>query len=369
MTWEAKANILREMYAKGAEDLTIRSRLTLKWMESRGRFVPNCSAQYMNEPVKKGEPTVRARSESSVVIFDRHSIWDKPRQGYRGYIATDSLPWEEYLEFQGEEALVRRYERMLPNLDGALRNNIHEDLYIDGSATGNTTKIEGLDTAMGHTAGSTAADDLVAYPGNTYRGILCTPGQNGSWSTDLSGSNWPCNALESDWPYGKGSAEYDYWAPILPKVDSTSWAKGSSWAENCAEVLRQTGSWLRLLADTTGNELLFCSDGKMNTEFKEYMEAKNRHLMPLPSAVDLGFPEVLSFEGMGVHAEYGIPANTGYVWNFEHAELCFQTPSLFASFGPNWSDTEFAYLCAMAFRGNLVIKPKFFAKLYAFSTS
>jgi len=367
MGWEAKANILREAWQKKAEDLTVRSRLTLKWMESRGRFVPNCSAEYINKPVKRGEPTVRQFAESTVITFDRHSLWDKKRASYRGYIVSDSLPWVEKLEAQGEEAMVRRFAEMLPNMESSLRNDIHEDLYIDGGASGNEQKIEGLDTAAGHSAASTADADLVAYPNDTYHGIVCTPGQLGTWSSDLS--TYPCNALGTDWPDGKGSSDYDYWAMILARVGSTSWASGTSWSENCEEILRRVSSWLRLLSDTTGSELLFVSDGRMNTQFKEKMAARNYHLVPLPSAVDLGFPDVLNFEGIGIHAEYGIPADTGYVWNFEKAELCFQTPSLFASFGPTWEVSEFAWLTVLAFRGNLMFTPKFFAKIGTFTAS
>lgn len=367
MSWEAKVALLREEYKKGAEDLTVRSRLALRWMESRGRFIPNAGAEYANESVQKAEPLVRTRGESSNVIFDRHSLWDKARQSYRGYYATDSMPWEEKLELKDDVTILNRYAEMLPNLDKSIRNRLHKGLYIDGGASGNESEIEGLNSFCGHSAANTAAADLIAYPNDTYREILCTPGQSGTWTEDLSTK--PNAALAKDWPYGEGDPDWDYWAPRLVRVGSTSWADGATWAVNCEEVLREVISWSTLLADTTGTELVFISDGRMNTQFKAKMASRNYQLLPLPSAVDLGFPQVVNFEGLGIHSEFGISADTGFVWDFEHCELIFQTPSLLESWGPEWVTAEMAWIVLMAFRGNLRCKPKFFTKIGTFATS
>lgn len=365
MSWEAKVNIMREEWNKGAEDLTIRNRLAFKWLESRGRFVGNAGGEYAKETIKRSEPTVRTRGESSVVVYDRNSLWDVARQSYRGYIAADSMPWEEALELKTDVAIVNRYAEMLPNLDKAIRNKLHGHLYCDGNASDNIGNIEGLDTFCAYDSTKTAAADLVAYPNATYREISCTPGVTGDWT---SGLGTPPNAsLAKDWPYGSGDAEFDYWSPRLVRVNSTSWDAGTAWTSNCEEVLREVLSWSMLLTDTTGTELVFISDGRMNTQFRSFMSSRNYHLPPFPPAVDLGFPQVLNFEGLGIHSEFGITADTGYVWNFEHAELVYQTGTLLPSWGPKFHEDKMAWLTSMAFRGTLRCKPKFFSKIADFT--
>ena len=367
-SWEGKVATLRERYQTGAEDLTIRNRLALKWLESRGRIVTNCSAEYTNESVQKAEPPVEAHGEAGVIDFARHNLWDQARMGWRGYVATDLMYEQEKMEAKGDVVLVNRYAKIMDHLTKGLRNQIHNDLYINGGASGNTLKIEGLQTALNSTTSTTAAADKYAGNTGTYRNISTIPFQEGSWSSDLTTS--PNTSYAVDWPDGTGNSECDYWTGKLVKTNGTGWGTGSgSWEEECESILSEVNVTMHNLANTTGSELVFISDGRMNTQFKAKMRARNYHLMPLKSAVDLGFPEVLSYEGLGIHYEYGIDANRGFIWNFEHTELCSLAPSLLFSRGPDYAMELLAWRFLIGFYGNLKISPKFFAHFYPFATT
>ncbi len=366
-SWEGKVATLREAYEKDAEDLTVVERLELSWMESRGKIVTNASAEYVNTTVKKAEPPVEGHAEAATIDFSRRNLWDQARQGWRGQVATDLMYRHERMEAKGDIVIVNRFSKMLANISTSLRHRLHEDLYCDGGTAANALKIEGLRTFTGHSTANTEAADKVAYPSDTYRNILCSPGQEGTWSEELETS--PNAALDSDWPDGQGSSEYHYWTPLLLKSDSTQYGDGGGWDEECEEILTDLNLWMRLIRDTSGSELVLATDGRMNAQFKSKMRARNYHLMPLKAAVDLGFPDVLNYEGMGIYASYALPANTGIVWNFEHVQLASVAPTLLFSDGPDWSIEKQAWLVLMGFYGNLISVPRYFAEIQAFATS
>jgi len=365
-TWETKVATLIERTVKGAEDLTIVERLELAWLESRGRIETDQSGETVKRSVQKSEPPAEGHAEGAVIDFAPRALWDQAEYGWRGYVATDLMYRQEEMQAKGDVVIVNRFASMLDNLTKAVKNHLHLDLYCDGGASGNEAFLEGVRTFTGHTAGSTAASDKIAYPGDTYHEILCTPGQEGDWS---AAGTAPNAALASDWPDGQGDSEWHYWTPILAKTDSTAFGDGGGWAEECEEIMTDVNLWMRLVRGTSGSEMLLATDGRMNAQFKAKMRSKNYHLAPFKQALDLGFPDVLNYEGMGVYATYALPANTGIVWNFEKVTLYSVAPTLLYSDGPTWSTEKQAWLVLVGYHGNLDFTPRYFAELGAFTAS
>ena len=364
MSWEGKVATLADRYTKGAEDLTVRSRLLLKWMEQQGRIVTNCDAEYTYYSVLKGEPPIEGHAEAGVINFDRRNLWDRAKLGWRGYVGTDLMYEQEKMQAKGDVVIVKRYARIFPNLTNGMRNKMHKHLYCDGDASGNEMFIQGVDTFCG-TGGTTTSADKIQTASDTYFGISTALGQDGTWSEGLTTS--PNATLDKDWPHGEGDPDYDYWTPKLINTTSTAWG-ASTWEENCEAVLRETVGWMSLLNDTSGQELVCMMAGHMLTELKAKFAARGRDMLPHPVGRDLGFPQVMNFEGLAIHSEFGIPVNTGFVWNMEKVDLCSLAPSLLFRRGPQYDIHELAWLFLIGFYGNLRIKsPKYFAKLYPYA--
>lgn len=372
MSWEGKVATMMDQYIKGQEDLTVRENIALAFLKSNGRIVTNCNAEHAYFSVKKARPPVEAYAEAGVINFAPRALWDQAKLGWRGYIATDQVNFHETLENKGDVTIIKRSGVIMENLTEAVTDNFATDLYIDGNATGNTMKIQGFGTFCGaHTSyDTTGADvaDLVALPDDTYFDISTLPGVEGSWSDDLT--THPNAHLATDWPEGHGDSEYDYWSPKLVNWGSTTWGNsGATWTLNCVDALRRTAQWLRLTnGAAAGNDLICIMAGHMMSDFKGVQDSLKQIALPHQKATDLGFPEVLNFEGMGLHTEFSVPANTAYVWNFKKVELCSLYKSLLFRFGPTWVLEKLAYLYLVGFYGNLRFKsPKFFAKLYPYA--
>lgn len=364
MSWEGKVATLADRYKKGAEDLTIRSRLALKWLEKQGRIVLNCDAEYTYFAVQKAEPPVEGHAEAGVINFGRRNLWGQAKVPWRGYVATDMMYRQERMEAKGDVVLVNRYARIMEHLAEATRNRLHKDLYIDGNASGNENFIQGLNSFCGYTSGSTVAADKIAFPNDSYFGLSTNLATDGTWTSALGTS--PNAVVATDWPDGDGDAEYDYWTPKLINTVSSEFG-ASTWSENCETCLRQAVSWLSLINGTSGSELVCIMAGNMMTDLKEKFAARNRQILPHKTATDLGFPQVLEFEGLALHQEFGVGADTGFIWNMEKAELCSLAKSLLFRDGPGWDIKEQAWLFLLGFYGNLRVKsPKYFAKLYPY---
>lgn len=374
MSWEGKVATMMDKYIKGQEDLTVRENICLAFLKSLGRIVTNCNAEHAYFSVKKARPPVEAYAEAGVISFAPRALWDQAKLGWRGYIATDQINYHETLENKGDVTIIKRSGVIMENLTEAVTDNFATDLYVDGNASGNTMKIHGFESFCGAdtTYDSTGADvaDLVAKPSDTYFDISTALGVDGSWTTGLATK--PNANVATDWPEGSGDSEYDYWSPKLVNWGSTSWGNsGATWALNCVDSLRRTAQWLRLTNGAqAGSNLICIMAGHMMSDFKGVQDSLKQIALPHQKATDLGFPEVLNFEGLGLHTEFAVPVNTAYVWNFSKAELCSLAPKLLFRFGPTWVLEKLAYLYLVGFYGNLRVKsPKYFAKLYPYAVA
>ena len=369
-SWEGKVAIMMDDYIKGQEDLTIRQNLFLSFLKSLGRVVTNCSAEHAYFTVKKSRPPVETYAEGNVISFAPRALWDQAHLGWRGYISTDKITLHENMENKSNVAIVKRSGEIMENLTEGVTDNFATDLMIDGDASGNTSKIQGVDTFMDDDSSNTVVGDIVAYPEGSYFGISLLPGQDGSWTSDLATS--PNTHLATDWPEGHGSPEYDYWTPKLPNWSSTNWGTGlQTWQANGPVSLRRTAQWLRMTnGANAGENLIAMMAGHMLTDLKEGWDSLGRVLLPHKKATDLGFPEVMNYEGLGLHADFSVPVNTCYILNFTKLELCSLWKSLLFRFGPTWVLEQLSYLYLVGFYGNLRTKsPKYHAKLKNFKSS
>lgn len=361
-------NATAPKYFRGASDLTFRRRLWLALLMESGRVVYNESSTECNWDVEFSEPEVRQYGDAGDQVFNEHDAYRQLTLDWRGYTATDRLTKKKQLMNRSPHAIVNLYRTKSDKLIKSLRHKFCAEMYIDGNAANNDNRLHGIESFMGDD-GATVAGDLVANPSDTYAGKnTALADEGGSWSTDLAAADRPNATIATDWPYGNGDTEYDYLAPKLLNYSSTSWnSGGTTWLENCEEVLRASSVWCASLSGDESMPMCHLLSPKLFQDFQNFQAARNRILIPHRMAEDLGFSKQLNFEGAIVKFEFDTPANTGYGLSIEEMELGCLQDQLFVPDGPEWDIKTKGYLFEAGFFGNLRFQPKHFSKYDAYA--
>ncbi len=368
--WSGIVSAAAPEFVKGSLDKTMRKRLWMSLLNARGLVSTGVDGSYESHyDVDYREPPVESFGYGGQANYEPRDYLKRAEKTWRGYLATDEMHVKEYTQLaHSSHNLVNRYNRAVPKLIKGMQNKFGREIYTDGSASGNEDRFEGLETFM-TTGGTTTAADLIATPDDTYHNLATDLNQGGTWTSDLATK--PNAALGFDWPEGSGDSEFDYNSPILAKTDSSSWGSGDSdWATQCIVTTRRVAQWLRMSAGLDGDTILLMLAGQMMTEFKTALDERVRVITPHKEAEDLGFPDVLNFEGVGVQSEWGVPVNTGYMVAIDNMKLDFITDEMIVTAGPDAMDKD-----AMSWKfnaysfGNFTFSPKHTAKLYPFATT
>lgn len=371
--WIGVVNTTTKKFIKGAADNTMRKRLLFAMLRKRGLVVTGGSGTSFQWQVEFDQPEVQQKGSGLGRTFIGHDAFRQMELDWRGNEATDVMAEKDKLMNSGDEALVKLYSTKMSRLMKATKDYISAALYADGNASGNENQWMGLESFLNFT--TPAASDLIATPDDSYAGRNTDLGdQSGSWSSDRGSGNYPNATLANDWPFGTGSTRYDYLSPIGTNWSSSNWGTGSTaWIDNCLRASRQTIDWLSTLRGDDGKPSLCLLNNELLTDFKNALEAKQRVIVPHKESEDLGFPEVIQFDGVGFQSEYNCPANSAYFLNMrgegEYANMKMRVlgPELFISRGPTYDVKEDGYLYALTCFGNLQFNPRFFAKMKNFA--
>jgi hypothetical protein len=374
--WAEIVNVTTRKYLKDKQDLTMRKRLFLAMLDSRGGISYNHSGDALEWPVESIQPPVEAYADGGRINYAPREKFKRLKVDWRGYTATDAMTEKQKLMNKGAEALVNRYAELVPGLDKAMRATFATELYINGYGTGNQDRLHGLESFMAKDPGYTeVVADRVVPPLQAY-GEQSTKLRSigGTWSSDLLAAARPITNdstnYATDWPDGAGSSEYDYLSPKLINWASSGWNTSSAtWEANGERSLRMAISWVTALAGEEGKPDLCLMTTPMFADFKNKMSGKMVVNVPHAEAQDLGFSDVLNFDGVAVTSEFGCPSNTAYVINLNQMELRSLASELFVNKGPDYDPETLSYLFLIYYFGNMTFQPKYFAKLYPYKAS
>lgn len=373
--WVGVVTAAAPKYLQGAVDLTIRKRLILAMLERRGLITTDYLGSHEERfDVDWKDAPIESYGDGATVVYSRRDYLKQAAFDWRGYIGTDLMTLKEMeMAKPGPHVLVNRYKRILPKLTKGLRKQIGLEFYVDGYAAGNENRFCGIESFCGADTSydSTGADvaDIIAKPSDTYFGLSTAVHQGGTWSANLTTK--PNANIAYDWPEGEGSPEFDYWSPKLYNWGSTTWLGGSdtTFVKNGPVCLRTMIQHLSLASNVESASLYCVMAGHLLRDFKTAMDTYKQTVLPHPEARDLGFPDVLNYEGLALQAEFGVPVNTFYACNVDTTELCIISPKLINSKGPFWDPDSFSWKFAVYTFGNFKFLPKNCAKGYPYATS
>jgi len=365
--WSGLVKAVAPTYLKDVQDNTYRDRYIMGMLKKRGRIKHNCTGRTMEWKVRYKEHEPESYSDMSTLDFQRHDQWKALTMDWVGYYVTDAMSELEIETLGGDTEIVNRYKEIMPNLTSSLSNDFAGELFIDGGASGNENRIDGIETFLGDD-GNTVVGDRFANPSDTYGGQSTALGNaGGTWSSDGTAPN---ATLGNDFPNGSGPAHYDWNSPKLLNWSSNAWGTSSvDFDDNATRVIRQAIRWCQRTGGSDGALDMFLLADNLFFEYQNALETKQRIIVPHKESEDLGFSGVLNQEGVALYTDFDVPTNVGYGLNLNQMHLKTLTSQLFTPKGPDFDIKQLAYLFACGFWGNVSYNPKFFCKIKNYAAS
>lgn len=354
--WIGVVTNTAKQYLKDAVDETMRNRLFLAMLRQKGRISYGHSGYDLNWNVEYDQPLTRDYGDGDDLLFPNHNAFVQASLDWGGAVATDRITEKQRLMNRGNLAIINLFGTKMSRLVKAMTDSFGGELYKDGNATGNELKIDGLETFFG--TGTTVAADIVAQPSDTYAGLSTALGNyGGSWTT--SGGN-------SVWPTGTGSAEYDFWSPLIVDYGNAAFnASSDNWRNNCVEALSygitHSASKNKQAGGTPDVILL---ENELFRVLKDVQQAKQQ-VNITPGGGDglwsMGFKDVIYHDGVEVTSEYGVPVGVGYGIPLMALELRSMQKTMFDTESDPEISTR-ATRFVVDFLGNLKCNPRPFVK-------
>lgn len=367
-TSEAALEVVRTTapkFWKGESDNTFRLRMIPHLLDKYGLVEYNADIGHAGVwTVKFDEPTVTTFTNRADVNFDASQVYEQLTVDTVAIKATDSLSLHEFKQNSTGPQIVNLFQRKSENLSVSVRNQFCADFYNDGYT--NTGRFKGLES-MFYNPGTTTAADIVVKPGASYGGLsVALAAKGGAWSA-VSGTA-PNASVATAWPFGTGASRYDYLAPVHLNTSSTGWTNGTSWENNCEEVMRYMAA---AQMHRCGKERKAMSpfvhllSATLYRQTMQYFSYRNQQMVEVKSGVDLGLPAIVNFEGSWLTTDYNTPDGTGYYLCPEMMEFFTPDGQLYNPEGPKWETSSQAYLYIVTTFGNPRFNPKFFGKYSA----
>jgi hypothetical protein len=378
-------------YMRTIIDETVRERYWLANMMRYGRFSYNNTGSAMVWNFLYKQIPVTAQVRPTNIIFPDGVYSDMLTLPWRGYFTTESIHYDDLRLNGGPERILDMSGLKMNAMSSSIKAKIAGELYVNGDATGNEDRFHGMGTFQKFGGTCLVGDKIkVPDPSGTYAGkSIALAGLGGTWSAD--GSTFPNAALGRDWPYGSGTSEYDALSTLGVNYTSTSWTGTNTWVSTLEKVMRWTkaalirrgamerdsvepkripGTPKDSIETVTGTPpLVNMLSGEMYQDVMNYFTGRNQQWVPLPSAVDLGFPDVINFDGMGIATDFDVPYGQGYLMSFGNMEIRSTYNDFIHAEDPVNKIEEQRILYLMRIHGNMRFRPKCFATYRAFAAS
>ena len=342
-------------------------------LEANGRISYNHGGEGFDWPVQYRTHSVEGNTGQTARNFQARNLWKIANLEFRGYQATDTMYYKEFLSNRGEEGIVKVYDQFVERITTSVKQALGVEYYVDGNATGNETSWHGLETLFptastaqtinstvaGAVARTANAADLVYHPNGTYAGINVTPGNYGG--ENESGKTWPDGIADS---------EFDFWSPIILNANSThadvKTGATAGWAVNGVELMR----WALIHAQRNS-----AMDGQITNvicsrdyyrKFLNLIDDKERIVITGENSLRaLGFKNVVVFDGIEVSWEVGVPSSQAYGLNYNQIELLSMDSMLLRSEGPEYDIYTQAFNAVVSTLSNMKFRsPRNFFKIY-----
>lgn len=352
-------------HVREVEEVMLRNFQFGALLESAGRVNYRNGGRGFDWPVQYRLHDVEGNTGQTTRNFVQKNLWKRAYLGYRGYQVTDSMYHREFLENTGEHAIVKVWDNFVERLMTSMKQKLATEYFVNGDESGNEESWQGLETlfktdgSLDSTAGTrndvVASDDYVAWPSGTYAGLEMELGE-------YQGEN-ESGAI---WPDGLADPEYDFWTPLIVMYTSSLFGgTADTFAAQGDEAMRFAIIHSQRNLQMDGQVTNIWLNRTLFMQLKNLFDAKEE--IPISSEHSLralGFTNVISFDGVEVSWEAGIPSGVGYGVNINHVELKGMEDTLLRSEGPVYDIHTQSYNAVVSTLSNLKFaSPRNFFKL------
>ena len=128
-------------------------------LESNGRVNYNNTGVGFDWPVQYRLHTVEGNTGETARNFVRKNLWKVANQEFRGYQATDSMFYREFLENKGPEGIIKVYDNFADRIMTSVKQSLGTEYYVDGAASGYEQSWHGLESMF--TIDSSGTDQTI----------------------------------------------------------------------------------------------------------------------------------------------------------------------------------------------------------------
>lgn len=355
--WIRIINTTTQRYMPGEIVNTLKRYKISAMMMERGRIKMNASGRFLEQEVEYLQADMQGAGDMEVASFGRVNRWKKATLPWRGYMLTDAISDFEIQQNRGVEALVKIAGGMIKRLMKDANQRINLEFFVDGNAAGNEKRWHGINSFMGVSGAS--ASQPIGVSNDTYADLSTALGNYGG---NFNGS----------WPVGNGDTQYDFWTPLIVDYESAvaapaGWAATTkTWPNTCEEALRYgiTHAGRNKSASMDAYLDIVTLQTDMYRQFLEKYSTKERLVVTKgdkKGLYDLGFRDVVHFEGVEITPDNAVPPTEGYGWNFSEVTLECLFGQLFETETDNDITTS-SMRYKLKHYGNLMFNPVAFVK-------
>lgn len=281
---------------------------------NKGDYLIRWKPQYKRSTITAGPANPASRT------FPQRNFWKEATLPWREYHAGFSMEKFEKLANKGPG----KYFDLLQERTQTEVESFAEDMalrcYYDGNATATDQDLHGLESWTGHT-GECLTGVPFADPEDTFAGLsTALANYGGSWSAP-TGKSWPVGSSTTP--------QYYFWSPkILDYNNSDVGWTGDTWKENWQECLNYGESFLQVLHGVRPDLWLLNADllRQCKDSLKDLQTLEVTQNSPLTK---LGH-RTLSYNGIEMDTEFGVPNDEGYGLYFGDIEFWSMQKDLIA---------------------------------------
>jgi hypothetical protein len=292
----------------------MKDNVLLATAEDKGRVSTGHSGKKMEWNVKVRRNRFNPYGDGDPQNFDRQDRRIECSAPWRMYRQAESVSEFEKEINKGEAARVQFVSQVAKDLMDDVRFYFAPELLLDGNATANAGRIDGINTFSGYTGSGAWLS-----PSDTYAGHSTEHG-SAAGGAQISGS----------YPTGVHDIEFDSYSPLFVNADHASWLTEAGGSGNEAKA------WLYALraglihnVNTRG-----AAQGKVDVlltyaeryrKFLAVLDDKERIVVERNAAtsrlIKLGFGNVTNFDGTDITYESNVEVGRSYGWKYDQMEI------------------------------------------------
>lgn len=274
---------------------------------------------------------------------------------YRGYEVTDTISRKEIKQNKGEAALIKVFDDFEGNLRRSIENEMGPQFYNNGNNPAFPDYWHGL-MSLFLQSGQTLGPNNVPRARNTADRVVVPNGSYGQLSCNLGAFSGAQHDPTVNWPDGTADTQYDFWSPLMLQWDAAGFA-GVSNGEKFKNALRFGLTHAGRNADAKGAITQVFTDRTNMIDFKSFHDAIQRiEVTSGTELYQLGFKDVIVFDGVELTTENAMPRGFGIGVNIENVELRCLDDMLFSMDGPEYDMDLKVFKAAVETQSNLLFR-------------